>query len=281
VSALRELSRQLDAPRVGLLLRVLPAGLYAGRARILVERSVLVSRSVWFPVVSGFFEPLFYLVAMGHGLGSLVGTVTGPAGQQLSYATFIAPALLAASAMNGAVYDATFGFFIKLKYAKLYDAMLATPMGPVDIALGEICWSLLRGGLYSAVFLGVMHLAGLIFSPWALLALPTALFVAFAFASVGIAATSFMRSWQDFDLVALAVLPMFLFSATFFPLSVYPPAVQWVVQAFPLYHAVTLMRGLTIGLVDWSMLAHVAYFAVMAALGLLVASRRLKILLLR
>lgn len=281
MSVLRELSRQLDVPRPGLLLRVLPPGLYAGRARMLVARSALASRSVWLAVVSGFFEPLFYLVAMGQGLGSLVGTVTGPAGQQLSYAAFIAPGLLAASAMNGAVYDATFGFFIKLKYSKLYDAMLATPMGPVDIALGEIGWSLIRGGLYSAGFLGVMLAAGLISSPWALLALPAALFVAFAFASVGIAATSFMRSWQDFDLVQLAVLPMFLFSATFFPLSVYPLAVQWVVQVFPLYHAVALMRGLTTGVVDWSMLGHVAYFVVMAALGLLVASRRLKVLLLR
>jgi lipooligosaccharide transport system permease protein len=236
---------------------------------------------VWLALVSGFFEPLFYLVAIGQGLGSLIGAVAGPAGQQLSYAMFIAPGLLAASAMNGAVFDATFGFFIKLKYAKLYDAMLATPLGPVDIALGEICWSLIRGGLYSGGFLGVMLAAGLIFSPWALLALPVALFVAFAFASVGIAATTFMRSWQDFDLVQLAVLPMFLFSATFFPLSLYPLAVQWVVQAFPLYHAVSLMRGLTTGVVDWSMLGHLAYFVAMAALGLLVASRRLTVLLLR
>ncbi|MGH3823872.1 MAG: ABC transporter permease, partial [Pseudonocardiaceae bacterium] len=122
MSALRQLSRQLDVPRVGLLLRVLPPGLYAGRARILVARSALASRNAWLAIVSGFFEPLFYLVAMGQGLGSLIGTVTGPAGQQLSYATFIAPGLLAASAMNGAVFDATFSFFIKLKYAKLYDA---------------------------------------------------------------------------------------------------------------------------------------------------------------
>jgi lipooligosaccharide transport system permease protein len=246
-----------------------------------VVRSALASRSVWLAIVSGFFEPLFYLVAMGQGLGSLVGTVSGPAGQQLSYAAFIAPGLLAASAMNGAVYDATFSFFIKLKYAKLYDAMLATPLGPVDIALGEIGWALLRGGMYSAGFLTVMSVTGLIASPWALLALPVALFVAFAFAATGIAATSFMRSWQDFDLVQLAVLPMFLFSATFFPLSVYPPALQWLVQAFPLYHAVALLRGLTTGVVGWSTLGHVAYFVVMAALGLVVASRRLTDLLLR
>ncbi len=281
MSALRELPRQIDAPRGGLLLRVLPPGLYAGKARMLVARSALASRSVWLAIVSGFFEPFFYLLAMGQGLGSLIGTVAGPAGVQLSYATFIAPALLAASAMNGAVYDATFSFFMKLKYSKLYDAMLATPLGPVDIALGEIGWSLIRGGLYSAGFLGVMFAAGLISSAWALLALPAALLVAFAFASIGLAATTFMRSWQDFDLVQLAVLPMFLFSATFFPLSVYPPVVQWLVQSFPLYHAVDLMRGLTTGVVGWSMLGHVAYFVVMAVLGIVVVSRRLKTLLLR
>ncbi|MDQ4102434.1 MAG: ABC transporter permease [Actinomycetota bacterium] len=272
--------REVGTSRSGLLVWLLPPALYAGRARMIVVRSSLASRTVWLAFVSGFFEPLFFLVAMGQGLGSLVGEVAGPAGQ-LSYSAFIAPGLLAASAMNGAVYDATFSFFIKLKYAKLYDAVLATPLGPVDIALGEIGWALIRGGMYAAAFLSIMLATGLIFSPWALLALPAALFVAFAFASIGIAATTFMRSWQDFDLVQLAVLPMFLFSATFFPLSVYPPALQWLVQAFPLYHAVTLMRGLTTGVVDWSMLGHVTYFAVMATVGVVVASRRLKILLLR
>src|SRR5262249_56137012 len=127
----------------------------------------------------------------------------------------------------------------------------------------------------------VMGVRGLISSAWALLALPAALLVAFAFAAVGIAATSFMRSWQDFDLVQLAVVPMFLFSATFFPLSVYPSALRWLVQAFPLYHAVAMMRALTTGVVGASMLVHVAYFAVMATVGLAVAARRLRILLLR
>ncbi len=281
MTAVRQLPPDVVPPRLGLLLRVLPPGLYAGRSRAVMLRSSIASRSVWVAIFSGFFEPLFFLVAMGQGLGSLVGTVPGPDGQTLSYAAFIAPGLLAASAMNGAVYDATFGFFMKLKYAKLYDAMLATPLGPVDIALGEIGWALIRGGMYSAGFLVVMLGLGLISSAWALLALPAALFVAFAFAAVGMAATSFMRSWQDFDLVQLAVLPMFLFSATFFPLSVYPPAVQWLVQAFPLYHAVALMRGLTTGVVGVSMLGHLAYFVVMAAFGTVVASRRLRLLLLR
>ncbi|MGH4024443.1 MAG: ABC transporter permease [Pseudonocardiaceae bacterium] len=281
MTTVRDVSPGQAVPRGGLLVRLLPPALYAGRARMLILRSSVASRSAWLAIVSGFFEPIFFLLAMGQGLGSLVGTVAGPGGQQLSYAAFIAPGLLAASAMNGAVYDSTFNIFFKLKYAKLYDAMLATPLGPVDIALGEIGWALIRGGLYASAFLAAMFGLGLILSPWALLALPAALFVAFAFAAVGMAATSFMRSWQDFDLVQLAVLPMFLFSATFFPLSVYPPALQWLVQAFPLYHAVELMRGLTTGVVSWSMLANLSYFVVLAVLGVAVAATRLKSLLLR
>ena len=264
-----------------LLAAVAPRGGYAGRSRVLLERSWLISRRGWLVFVSGFIEPVFYLVAMGQGLGSLVGTLPGPDGSPISYAAFIAPGLLAASAMNGAVFDSTFNVFFKLKYAKLYDAMLATPLGPVDIALGEIGWALIRGGIYALGFLAVMGGFGLLTSPWALLALPAALVVAFAFAAVGMAATSFMRSWQDFDLVTLAILPMFLFSTTFFPLSVYPPVLQTVVQCLPLYHAVELMRGLTTGAVHTGMLGNLAYFAVMIVLGVAVASRRLDELLLR
>jgi lipooligosaccharide transport system permease protein len=255
--------------------------MYAGRARVLVERSLLVNRRAWLAVVSGFCEPLFYLFAMGVGFGALVGDVVGPGGQTVSYVAFVAPALLASAAMNGAVYDATFNIFFKFKYAKLYDAMLATPLGPVDVAVGEIAWALLRGGLYAAGFLVVMLAMGLIASPWALLALPAALLVAFSFAAIGMACATFMRSWQDFDLVQLALMPMFLFSTTFFPLTVYPSAVRVVVQCLPLYHAIELMRKLCGGVVEVGLLGHVAYFAVMAAVGVVVAARRLGALLLR
>ena len=260
---------------------VLPAGSYAGRSRALLVRSATASRRAWLTFVSGFFEPVFYLLAMGQGLGSLVGTLPGPDGAPISYAAFIAPGLLAASAMNGAVFDSTFNVFFKLKYARLYDAMLATPLGPVDIALGEIGWALIRGGLYAVGFLTVMAGFGLIVSPWALLALPAALVVAFAFAAVGMAATSYMRSWQDFDLVTLVVLPMFLFATTFYPLSVYPRWLQIVVECLPLFHAVELMRALTTGVVHVGLLGHLAYFAVMIAVGIAVAARRLEVLLRR
>jgi lipooligosaccharide transport system permease protein len=268
-------------PGSGLLLRIIPPGLYAGRSRVLVERAFLVYRRAWLSFVSGFFEPLFFLLSLGYGFGKLVSQVEGPGGQLLSYPAFVAPALLAASAMNGAVFDATYNIFFKFKYAKLYDAMLATPMGPLDIAVGEIAWALLRGGMYSAAFLSVMLGMGLISSAWALLALPACLLVAFAFAAVGMAATTFMRSWQDFDLVQLAVLPLFLFSTTFYPLSIYPEALRTVVQWTPLYHAIELLRGLTTGVVSWTMLGHVAYFTVMALAGVVVAARRLGHLLLK
>lgn len=268
-------------PRVGLLLRVLPAGLYAGRARMLVERSFLVNRKMWLVIASGFFEPLFYLLAFQVGFGRLVESVPGPDGRLMSYVAFVAPGLLASSAMNGAVYDATFNIFFKFRYNKLYDAMLATPLGPFDVAIGEISWALLRGGLYAVAFFGVMLGMGLVFSPWALLLVPAALLLAFAFAAAGMAATTWIRSTTDFGLVQLAVIPMFLFSTTFFPLTVFPPAVQVVVQCFPLYHGVELMRGLSTGVVDAGIFGHLAYLVVMAVVGLVVAGRRLSTLLLR
>ncbi|QFZ17229.1 ABC transporter permease [Saccharothrix syringae] len=268
------MTRTLDPvrPRTGggLLLRVVPPGLYAGRPHALVERAYLVNRRAWMSVVSGFFEPLFFLLSLGFGFGRLVTSAEG-----VDYPVFVAPALLAASAMNGAVFDATFNLFFKFKYAKVYDAVLATPMGPVDIAVGEAAWCLIRGGLYSAGFLGVMLAFGLVASPWALLALPVCLLVALAFAAVGMAAATFMRTWHDFDLVQLAVLPLFLFSGTFYPLSVYPGWLRAVVGWTPLHHAIELLRALTTGDVGWGDLGHVAYLLVMVVVGVAVASRRL------
>jgi lipooligosaccharide transport system permease protein len=257
---------------------VLPAG--AGMARVMVERNLTASRRSWPVLLSGFFEPVFYLFSLGIGLGALVASVPVD-GRPVAYPVFVAPALLAASAMNGAVYDSTLNVFFKLKYLKLYDAVLATPLGPRDVAIGEIGWAQLRGGVYAAMFVLVMLLLGVLPSWWAVLALPAALVVGLAFAAVGMAATTYMRSWQDFDLVNLAVLPMFLFSATFYPLSVYPRPLQWVVEATPLYHAVELIRALTLGIVGWPVLGHLLYLVALGLAGVLVAARRLERLLLR
>ncbi|GHF61876.1 lipooligosaccharide transport system permease protein [Amycolatopsis bartoniae] len=267
--------------RSGVLLRILPPGLYAGRASKLVERSVLAYSRMWLVFVSGVFEPLFYLVAFQIGFGKLVSEVTGPDGRPMSYVAFVAPALLASSAMNGAVLDSTFNVFFKFRYAKTYEAMLATPIGPLDIAVGEISWAVLRGGIYAVAFFGVMLAMGLVASPWAVLLVPVALLVAFAFAAIGMTCATFLRSPSQFDFVQLAVMPMFLFSTTFYPLSVYPPALQVLVQCFPLYHGVELMRKLSIGVLDVGMLGHLAYLVALAVLGVWGASRRLTRLLLR
>lgn len=263
-----------------LLLRVIPLQMYAGRASVVLERNLRVYRRAWMIILSGFFEPVFYLLALGAGLGALVGTVDAGAGP-VSYATYIAPGLLATSAMNGAIYDSTVNVFFKMRYAKLYDAMLATSLGPMDVALGEIAWSLLRGGIYSAGFVLVMLVMGLLSSWWALLAIPVALLIALGFGAVGMAITSFMRTFQQLDWINTAILPMFLFSTTFYPLTVYPPAIQAVVRCLPLYQGIELMRGLCLGIVSWGLLWHVLYFLVMAAGGILLTSRRLDRLLLR
>jgi lipooligosaccharide transport system permease protein len=231
-------------------------------------------------LLSGVGEPLFYLLSIGVGLGKLVGTVAGPGGQPVSYTAFVAPALLATSAMNGAIYDSTFNVFFLLKYAKLYDAVLATPMRATDVALGQIGWALIRGALYALAFVLVMLGMGLLRSGWAVLALPAAILTGFAFAATGMAASTFMRSWQDFEYVTLVSLPLFLFSTTFYPLSVYPRAVQIVVECTPLYQAVTLLRGLTLGGAGLGLLVPVGYLAVMGMTGLVIAGRRVGSLLL-
>ena len=266
-------------------LRVVPPGVIGrlvgtGGARYLIERNARVYRTGWAVLVSGIFEPVFYLFSVGVGVARLVGDVELPGGQVISYTAFIAPAMLASSAMNGAMYDATFNLFFKLKYNKLYDAVLATPVTPVDVAAGEIGWALMRGSFYSACFLVVMLVMGLIGSWWAVLALPAVVLIGFAFAAVGTAATTYMKSWQDFEYVTLVTLPMFLFSATFYPLSTYPPALQRVVQLSPLYHGAALLRELTTGAVSAASLVHVAFLAALGVVGVLVTGRRLERLLL-
>ncbi len=265
------------AARVG---RGLPFPLSLGLARYVVARNMTAFRRAWVLLLSGLAEPVFYLFSIGVGLGALVGDVTTDAGTTVSYAAFVAPALLASAAMNGAIADSTYNFFFKLRYQRLYDAVLATPVGPRDIAVGEITWSLMRGVLYSALFLLVAGLAGLVQSWWALLAVPAAVLIGLAFGAVGMYATTFMSSWQHFDFVTLAIQPMFLFSATFFPLSTYPQAVQWLVTATPLYHGVALERALLLGDLGWGLLWHVGYLVVLGALGVVGTGRRIRTLLL-
>jgi len=254
----------------------------SGNVGAVIERGFKVIRSQnWIIIVSGFFEPVLYLLSMGLGLGAMIGTVLGPGGRPISYAAFIAPALLATSAMNGAIYDSTWNVFFKLRFAKLYQGMLATSLGPLDVAAGEIFMALFRGFLYALGFTGVIAMLGLATSWWALAMIPVALLIALGFAALGMAVTSYFTTFQQMDWINIALLPMFMFSATLFPIGVFPQVVQWFVMALPLWHGVELMRQLSVGHFEPSTGVHLGYFLVMSVLGIAFTTRRLRSLFLR
>jgi lipooligosaccharide transport system permease protein len=230
-------------------------------------------------VLSGFFEPVLYLASMGIGLGSLIGDVQTPAGP-IPYAAYIAPALLAVSAMNGAIYDSTWNVFFKLNHAKLYEGMLATSLGPLDVALGEIVYALMRGLVYATGFMIIMQIFGLNLAWTAILALPAVVLIAFGFAALGMVVTSYMKVFQQMDLINFVLLPMFLFSATFYPITIYPEWLQVIVMALPLWQGVELIRGFTTGILTPDMWWHILYYVVMIGIGLVFTTKRLRALFL-
>lgn len=247
-----------------------------GNARAVIERGLRATMSNnYLIILSGFFEPVFYLFSMGVGLGGIIGAIEVD-GTSIPYGAYIAPALLAVSAMNGAIYDSTWNVFFKLNFGKLYQTMLLTSLGPLDVAIGEISLALLRGGVYAVGFLVVMQVMGLVLSPLALLAIPAVILIAAGFASIGMAFTSYMKTFQQMDWLPMVMLPMFLFSATFYPITVYPEGIQIMIQSFPLWHGVELIRMLTTGIVTDLVWVHIAYYLAMLGIGVVVVSRRLR-----
>jgi lipooligosaccharide transport system permease protein len=255
--------------------------LYAGRARAILERAFIALRSsTWVPIVTGFIEPVLYLLAFGYGMGELIGDVDSGRGT-VDYAVFIAPGLLATSAMNGAIYDSTWNVFFKLNESKLYKGMLATPLGPLDVALGEITWALLRGLSYAIAFLAITAPLGLVPGVSAILAIPAAVFIAFGFASFGMAITSYFKTYQQMGMINIVLLPMFLFSGSLYPISVYPDWLEFLIQLFPSWHGIELVRDLWFGYWDYGTLLHLGYFCVMIVTGLYFTTRRLRNLFMR
>jgi lipooligosaccharide transport system permease protein len=254
---------------------------YSGRSRAIMERAYIAFKSsTWMIVFSGFIEPVLFLLSFGYGLKDLVGDIT-VAGQPIGYVAFIAPALLATSAMNGAIYDSTMNVFFKLNHDRIYHGMLSTSLGPMDVALGEIGWALLRGFSYAVGFMALVTPLGLIPSAWGILAIPAAVLIAFGFASFGMAVTSYMKSFQQLEIVNIVLLPMFLFSGSFYPLSVFPEWLQTLIRLFPLAHAIDLIRGLTLGNISWALAGHAMYFVVMIVIGLFFTTKRLNALFMR
>jgi lipooligosaccharide transport system permease protein len=252
------------------------------RSSRMVQRNLIVYKHTWMVILSGFFEPLFYLLGIGIGLGGMIPRIGA-----LDYSAFVAPGLLASSCMNGAITDGFFNIFFKLHDQKTYDGILATPMHVPDVAFGEMLWALMRGSLYAAVFLLVLVGLGrlgypVILSRWGLLAFPAAVLVSASFSAMALCLTSFIRSVHDFDMVmGLLVMPMFLFSGIFVPVTQFPGWVQWLAATAPLYHGVIVLRQLTTGLVDRSIFAHLAYLIVVGGGALSLAMARLERALLK
>jgi lipooligosaccharide transport system permease protein len=247
------------------------------RSRRLVQRNLLVYKRGWMVIFSGFFEPLFYLLGIGYGLGSLMPPLHLADGRAISYAAFVAPALLATSSMNGAIAESIFNVFFKLNFSKTYDAILATPLGIREIAVGEMLWSLFRGTLYVITFVMVMIGLGLVVSPMLFFVIPASILIGAAFSAACLATTAYLRTVQDFDLpMGLVVMPMFLFSGTFFPISIYPLPIQVAMEATPLFHAIGLLRGLATGLVGLHELWDLVYLVAFGGIAMWIALNRLQ-----
>jgi lipooligosaccharide transport system permease protein len=244
-------------------------------ARIAERNLDTLSAGSWLTLLTGFVEPLFYLLAIGVGLGGQIGDITLPGGTAVSYAAFVAPAMVASYAMSSALAETTFVFVGRLRYLRVYDAILNTPVRPVEVALGELGWATVRVCLYAAGFLAIATGLGYTTPARAIAALPAAGLAALAFGCLGILAATLVRDWQDFDALALVQFALFMFSGTFVPVDAYPAVLRWLVEATPLYHAVALVRAITTGTGGWQQLVHAAYLLTLAALGLAVAARRI------
>ena len=255
---------------------------YAGRSRVVLQRSwITFKSSTYLVVLSGFMEPLLNLAVFGFGVGQFVGDITLADGRSISYASFIVPGLLATSAMMGAVMDSTWNVYFKMHESRLYQAMLSTSLGPMDVALGEIAWALLRGALYSTSFMIVVTPLGLVHSWWGLLTIPAGVIIGFGFASLGMAATSYIKGFQQLNLINIVLMPLTLFSGSFFPLSVLPDWLALIIRWTPLSQGIEMMRMCTLGTINSGIFIHVAYFAIFIAGGLYLTTRRLNALFMK
>ena len=227
-------------------------------------------------IVTSTVGPIMFLAAMGLGLGSLVNR--GPAGGRqlggVSYLVFLAPALLAAAAMQTAALEASWPVVAAVKWLKTYDAMLATPLRVRDILYGHLTWITMRVLLSSAIFLVVLAAFGAAKSPEAVFLLPAATLTGLAFAApIAAYAVTLERDQGLTAIFRFGVIPMFLFSGTFFPVSQLPAALRPVAYFTPLWHGVDLCRHLDVGRASFlGSLGHVAYLVVWVAAGTAVAT---------
>jgi lipooligosaccharide transport system permease protein len=224
-------------------------------------------------------EPVFYLLAFGAGLGALVGTVQYR-GDLVGYTAFIAPGLIAISAMNSAFFENTYSSFVRMYYQKTFDALMATPLVLEEVVLGEILWGATASLLGAGIMLAVVAAFGLLQGPLALLALPLAALGGLAFGATAMCFTAIVPRIDVFNLpVFLFVTPMFLFGGTFFPLDTLPSWANGIALGLPLTHLARLIRSATLGafgIADaFSLLYLSVYTAVVLPLAVVLMRRRL------
>jgi lipooligosaccharide transport system permease protein len=239
------------------------------RATRITERDVHLLRSVWLKgwTISSVLMPLLFLAAMGLGLGGVIednGRTVGG----LSYLHFVAPGMLVASMMQQAAGDTMWPVVGGAKWDRRYFAMIATPLEPTDVQLATLLWVAFRTTLSGAAFLIIASVLGGIASPWGILAIPAGVLCALAFAAV----LSAFSITQDTEIALslmfrLGLMPLFLFSGTFFPISVLPHGLRQVAWISPLWHGVELGRHAATADAHWADLAHIAVLATMITIG--------------
>lgn len=222
-----------------------------------VWRNARVWRAyLWASLIGNLGEPLLYLAAIGFGIGTLLGP-EGIGG--IPYDVYLAPGILVSTSMYTAVFECTFGSFTRMKPQKTFDAILATPVTPMELAAGEVVTAALKSGVGAAVVLAVITAFGLVQSPLALLTIPLGLVVGFAFGALGLVTTALSPDYSFFNyFFTLVIAPMFLLSGIFFPVETLPGWAVVLAHVFPLTHAVRISRALTLGLPDASLLLHLA-----------------------
>lgn len=240
-----------------------------------VEHQVAVFRRFWRgSVVFYVLNPVLFLASLGVGLGGLVDERTGDVAG-VPYLTFVAAGLLAASAMLGATAESLWPVMAGTTWVRSFHAMVATPLRPADIYVGIVSWTAARAALGASIFLAVAAVLGAVPSPWGIAAVPVAALCAAAFAAP---LTAFAASQENASLfpliIRVGVLPLFLFSGTFFPTSQLPEALRVLSVLSPLWHAIELCRGATTGSIDpFPAVAHVAVLAACVTAGWLWGTR--------
>jgi lipooligosaccharide transport system permease protein len=231
------------------------------------QRNFAVYRRTWLiSFLPNLFEPAFYLLAFGLGLGAMVGGVTYQS-EAVSYISFIAPGIVAIAIMQNAFFENTYASFVRMYYQKTFDAMLATPLSLGDVIAGEIFWGATKSLMAGVAMTAVLMPFGLVSVEGALLIIPVSILGGFAFGSIGMVFTGITPTIEVFNLpVFLFVTPMFLFSGTFFPIENMPPWAGSVARLLPLTHLVELVRGPFLGKVEPKLLFSAAYLLLFSAL---------------